>query len=141
MIVLDTNVVSELMRAEPDAKVVRWLDAQQPDLLWLTSINVAELLYGLARLPDGARKRALAPAMASMLEQDFAGRILSFDVEAATVFASLAAERESMGQPVSQADAQIASICLVHQAQLATRNTRHFEGLGLVLLNPWVPDA
>ena len=141
MIVLDTNVVSELMRAEPDAKVVRWLDAQQPDLLWLTSINVAELLYGLARLPDGARKRALAQAMASMLEQDFAGRILSFDVEAATVFASLAAERESMGQPVSQADAQIASICLVHQAQLATRNTRHFEGLGLVLLNPWVPDA
>ena len=141
MIVLDTNVVSELMRAEPDAQVVRWLDAQQPDLLWLTSINVAELLYGLARLPDGARKRALAPAMASMLEQDFAGRILSFDVEAATVFASLAAERESMGQPVSQADAQIASICLVHQAQLATRNTRHFEGLGLVLLNPWVPDA
>ena len=141
MIVLDTNVVSELMRAEPDAQVVRWLDAQQPDLLWLTSINVAELLYGLARLPDGARKRALAQAMASMLEQDFAGRILSFDVEAATVFASLAAERESMGQPVSQADAQIASICLVHQAQLATRNTRHFEGLGLVLLNPWVPDA
>ena len=141
MIVLDTNVVSELMRAEPDAQVVSWLDARQPDLLWLTSINVAELLYGLARLPDGARKRALAPAMASMLEQDFAGRILSFDVEAATVFASLAAERESMGQPVSQADAQIASICLVHQAQLATRNTRHFEGLGLVLLNPWVPDA
>jgi len=138
MIVLDTNVVSELMRVEPDAQVVRWLDAQQPDLLWLTSINVAELLYGLARLPEGARKRALAQTVADMLAQDFANRILSFDVEAATVFASLAAQRERIGQPVSQADAQIASICLTHQAQLVTRNTRHFEGLGLVLVNPWV---
>ena len=141
MIVLDTNVVSELMRAEPDVQVVRWLDAQQPDLLWLTSINVAELLFGLARLPDGARKRALAKAIAAMLEQDFAGRILSFDVEAATVFASLAAQRERIGQPVCQADAQIASICLAHHAQLATRNTRHLENLGLVLLNPWMPAA
>ena len=141
MIVLDTNVVSELMRAEPDAQVVRWLDAQQPDLLWLTSINVAELLFGLARLPDGARKRALTQAIAAMLEQDFAGRILSFDVEAATVFTCLAAERESIGQPASQADAQTASICMAHKAQLATRNTRHFEGWGLVLMNPWLPVA
>ncbi len=141
MMVLDTNVVSELMRSEPDAQVMRWLDAQPPDLLWLTSINVAELLFGLTRLPDGARKRALAQAMAAVLEQDFADRILNFDVEAATIFAALTAQRERIGQPVSQADGQIASICLAHQAQLATRNTRHFEGLGLVLVNPWVAMA
>jgi predicted nucleic acid-binding protein len=137
VIVLDTNVVSELMRPVPDRNMLKWLDAQSPDTLWLTSVNVAELLFGIARLAQGARKRTMAQTVATMLEEDFSHQILNFDVEAAAVFATMAAQRERQGQPVSLADGQIAAICLTHKTSLATRNTRHFEGLGLQLLNPW----
>lgn len=141
MIVLDTNVVSELMRPAPEPKVLAWLDAQAADALWLTSVNVAELLFGLARLPEGARKRALLAGFARMLEVDFAGRVLAFDLRAATVFADIAAKRERAGQPVGLADSQIAAICLEHGAVLATRNVRHFSYAGLELVNPWTALA
>jgi predicted nucleic acid-binding protein len=137
LIVLDTNVVSELMRAQPDASVLRWMDAQSPPALWLNSVVVSELLYGVAKLPKGKRKEQLITAVAAMVDEDFAGRVLSFDVDAAAQYASLVVMRENAGLSVSMADAQIAAICLAHGASLATRNTKHFEGLGLTLINPW----
>ena len=137
MIVLDTNVVSEMMRPAPDSSVLNWLNTQVAEELWLNSVVVSELLFGIARLPAGARKRQLSNAFAAMLEQDFAGRILPFDLEAAVIYAGLAAGGEAKGRPVYMADAQIAAICLAQGAMLATRNLKHFEGLGLVFLNPW----
>ncbi len=137
MIVLDTNVLSEIMRAKPDPVVLDWLDAQQPDDLWLNSVVAAELLFGVARLPEGARKQQLALAVSAMLEQDFAAQILSFDLSAASVYAVMLAERARIGASMAKADAQIAAICLSRDATLATRNTRHFEGVGLSLMNPW----
>ena len=137
MIVLDTNVVSELMRPVPNPAVLAWADAQSDRDLWLCSVVVSELLYGLARLPSGARRLQLTQAFEAMLAEDFAGRVLAFDLPAAVVYADLVAAREQLGQPLAMADAQIAATCLAHGARLATRNTRHFEGLGLVWLNPW----
>jgi toxin FitB len=137
LIVLDTNVVSEMMRPAPDANVLNWLNVQVADELWLNSVVVSELMFGIARLPGGARKRHLADTFAVMLSEDFAGRILPFDLEAALIYAELAAGCEAKGRPVAMADAQIAAVCLVQGAKLATRNLKHFEGLGLVLVNPW----
>lgn len=137
MIVLDTNVVSETMRQQPEAAVFGWLNAQARNDLWLTSIVVAELMAGVARLQSGARKQQLAQTIAVLLEQDFANRVLVFDVAAAAIYAELVAQRERAGRPIATADAQIAAVCLAHDAKLATRNVKDFEGLGLVLINPW----
>jgi toxin FitB len=138
VIILDTNVVSEMMRVEPDSSVIKWLDKQPPDELWLTAINAAELMFGIVRLPDGERKRQLANALAETLNEDFSGRILPFDAQAAERFATIAAKRESQGRVGSVADTQIAAICIVHSATLATRNVRHFDDIGLSLVNPWL---
>lgn len=135
--VLDTNVVSELMRPVPDPAVLAWLNDQAADTLWLNSVVASELLYGVARLPDGKRRAQLAQALQAMLAEDFSDRVLPFDLEAAVVYADMVAMRERQGQPVDAADAQIASICVAHGAQLATRNTKHFDGWGLSLVNPW----
>lgn len=140
MIVLDTNVVSELMRPTPNAAVLTWLDSQAADGLWLNSVVLSELLYGIARMPEGARRAQLAQAVQAMLVEDFAGRVLPFDAEAAAAYADLVATRERQGQPVAMADAQIAAICLAHGATLVTGNTKHFEGLGLTLCNPWLSE-
>ncbi len=137
MIILDTNVVSETMRPRPSAEVLAWLDAQAANELWLTSTVAAELMFGVARLPDGGRKQQFARSMSSMLERDFAGRVLPFDLAAASVLAELLARRERAGQSLSLADAQIAAVCLAHGATLATRNQKHFAGLGLKIVNPW----
>ncbi len=138
MIVLDTNVVSELLRPLPDARALQWVDAQSADTLWLCSVVTAELLYGVARLPEGRRKQQLAKALESILHEDFDLRVLPFDLEASLVYAGIVARQESLGQPVSMADAQIAATCLRHDAILATRNVRDFEGMGVALVNPWV---
>jgi predicted nucleic acid-binding protein len=137
VILLDTNVVSELMRAEPDTAVLRWVDRQPQDVLWLASLVAFELAFGIARLPDGDRKQRLSRTLASMLEEDFAGRVLAFDLEASAVCARLCARRQREGKPLALADAQIASICVVHDAFLATRNTADFEHLDVRLVNPW----
>ena len=128
--------MSEMMRPAPDPSVLNWLNTQIAEELWLNSVVVSELLFSMARLPAGAPKRQLAETFAAMLEQDFAGRILPFDLEAAVIYAGLAAACEAKGRPVEMADAQIAAICLAQGATLATRNLKHFEGLGLVLVNP-----
>lgn len=137
MIVLDTNVLSELMRGRPAARVLRWVDAQDAGALAITSITVAELLYGVARLADGARKDELAEAVRGLVRDDFAGRVLPFDAPAAERYAELVSERERQGRPVSTADAQIAAICRLHDAELATRNVRDFGATGVRLLDPW----
>ena len=137
MIVLDTNVVSELMRPQPAPAVLAWVNAQPADQLWLCSVVVAELLSGVGRLPDGARKRQLASAVEAMVFDDFAGRTLTFDLEAAAAYAQLVVRREAAGVPIAMADAQIGAICAVHGATLATRNTRNFAQLGLTLIHPW----
>jgi toxin FitB len=138
MIVLDTNILSELMRPDPDQAVIAWMDSQDPAKLFLTAITVAEILYGIARLPDGKRKAGLRERGVAMLQEDFAGRIISFDEAAAAQYARVVCERQSSGRSIGMADAQIAAICrTLNGATLATRNSRDFEGIGLVLANPW----
>ena len=137
MIVFGTNVLSEMMRPAHDSSVLNWLNTQVAGELWLNSVVVSELLFGIARLPAGARKRQLTDTFAAMLEQDFAGRIPPFDLEAAVIYAELAAGCEATGRPLAMAKGQIAAICLAQGAKLATRNLKHFGGLGLVLVNPW----
>ena len=137
MMVLDTNVVSELMRAQPASQVLDWVNAQPSDQLCLCSVVVAELLYGVGRMPDGVRKSAMLSAVQSMVFEDFAGRVLSFDLDAAVAFAQMMMQREKMGRTIATADAQIAAICAAHGARLATRNVRDFASLDLQLINPW----
>jgi len=137
MIVLDTNVLSELMRRRPAARVVRWVDEQDARALTVTAVTVAELLYGIARLADGARKTELAAAVDALVREDFAGRVLPFDAAAAEHYAELVAERERQGRPVSTSDGQIAAICRCHDAALATRNVRDFDATGITVHDPW----
>ncbi|WP_353222886.1 type II toxin-antitoxin system VapC family toxin [Salinisphaera hydrothermalis] len=138
MIVLDTNVLAELMRPTPNPLVVDWVDAASAgDDIAITAITVAEILYGIERLPEGRRKQQLGGVAAMMFEEDFAGAIFSFDAEAAVHYAERVAASEAAGRPASMADAQIAAICLSHGATLATRNTKDFEAFGVTLVNPW----
>jgi len=137
MIVLDTNVLSEFMRVEPDANVLDWVDAQPAMDLAISAITVAEILHGIARLPFGKSKQKLESHAMAMFEEDFAGRIFPFDAHAAVEYATLAAGAEAKGRSVSMADAQIAAICRSHGASIATRNVRDFEFSGVEVINPW----
>ena len=137
MIVLDTNVLSEFMRAEPATQVLAWVDGQPVMDLAISAITVAEILHGIARLPTGKRKQGLEAHAMAMFEEDFAGKILPFDAYAAVEYAALVAGSEANGRAVSMADAQIAAICRVHGASIATRNVRDFEFSGLPVVNPW----
>jgi len=137
MILLDTNVLSELMRAKPAPEVVAWIDSQPTSQLYISAITVAEILYGIARMADGKRKQSLLALATLMFDEDFAGRILSFDADAAIYYAGLAAESEAKGTVVDMADCQIAAIAVLHDAQVATRNVRHFDYLGVAIVNPW----
>lgn len=137
MILLDTNVLSELMRPAPDPAVERWLAAQPDASLFISAITEAELRYGAALLPSGKRRSALTAEIDGMLEEDFDGRILPFDRLAAQAFAVIAADRRQAGRPISQADAQIAAIARSRGAALATRNVPDFDGCGVEVINPW----
>ena len=137
MIILDTNVLSALMRSAPDPEVVAWLDRQAPESLWITSITVFEARFGLALLASGRRRRALERAFALLLEEDLENRVLDFDVAAASAAAELGAARQQAGRPVDMRDTQIAGIALARHATLATRNIRHFEDLSVPVINPW----
>ena len=137
MILLDTNVLSELMRPTPEPAVERWLAAQPDASVFITAITEAELRYGAALLPSGKRRAALAAEIEGMLEDDFGGRILPFDSMAAQAFALVASERRQAGKPISQADAQIAAVARSRGASLATRNVPDFEGCGIEVINPW----
>jgi predicted nucleic acid-binding protein len=137
MIVLDTNVVSELMRAAPAVSVVDWVDNLVATDVHLTAVTVAELLYGVARLAEGRRKDDLAQQIEAMLIEDFDHRVLAFDEFAAAHYADIVARRERMGRPISTADAQIAATCRSHDAVLATRNVDDFADTGITIDNPW----
>ncbi len=137
MIVLDTNVVSELMRPAPAEAVVAWVDAQPPVELFLTSVTIAELLYGVGRLAEGARKVELAGMIEAMLVEDFDDRIIGFDSAAAAHYADVVVRRERAGRPISMADALVAATCRSHGAILATRNVDDFDETGLTIANPW----
>ena len=138
MIVLDTNVVSELLRARPDANVLVWFSAQTPARLHVTCITQAEMLLGVALLPAGKRREYLQQSMQTFFEVDFVSRDLPFDRDAAAAYADITASRRAAGRPITILDAQIAAICITAGASLATRNTRDFEDCGLHLINPWL---
>lgn len=137
MIIIDTNVVSELMRASPDPAVLAWFAGHAADTLFLTAISEAELCAGAAILPAGQRRDRLAGAIDAMIEQDFAGRILPFDSLAARSYAEIAATRRTAGKPIMDADCQIAAIVRACGASIATRNVSDFEGCGIDVINPW----
>jgi predicted nucleic acid-binding protein len=137
MIILDTNVISELLRPAPEPRVEHWLSAQDGLNVYLTSISEAELRYGLAIMGQAARRAALVDAVDRILREDFAGRILPFDSDAAQSYATIAAAHRAAGRPIAQADCQIAAIAHAHGATVATRNTPDFEGCEIDLINPW----
>jgi hypothetical protein len=137
MIVLDTNVLSEIMRPRPDAGVVRWIAAHALAELFTTSVTKAEVLYGIQLLPPGKRREGLRAEAEKMFDVDFAERVLAFGSDSASAFAVIAADRRSKGKPISDLDAQIAAIALTHKATLATRNISDFENCGIELIDPW----
>ncbi len=137
MIVLDTNVISELMRPTPSDRVLGWVDDQNQDQLYITVITLAETLYGIERMPDGRPKRQLSQYVGVMLVRRFSSRILSYDESATKTYATVATQRERIGRRIDTEDGQIAAICVAHNAILATRNTRDFEHTGVELINPW----
>ncbi len=137
MIILDTNVISELLRPLPDSGVLGWLDSLEISQVATTAVTAAELRCGVARLADGHRKRELAVAVRGILAEDFYGRVLPFDERASTRYADIVTGRERAGRPIGVADAQIAAICRDSGATLSTRNTADFEGTGVELIDPW----
>jgi len=137
MIILDTNVLSELMRPKPSPRVVAWVAKQPASELFTTAITEAEIFYGMALVAKSKRRERLLAAADAMFAEDFAGRILSFDSDAARVFSKIAAQRRTLGKPISHADAQIAAIAKAQGAKLATRNVGDFGDCDLDVLDPW----
>jgi toxin FitB len=137
VIILDTNVLSALMRKDPDSSVVGWLDRQPAESIWITTITLFEARFGLALLPAGRRRRILEAAFDKLLVEDLENRVLDFDSAAANQAAALAAERQAAGRPVDMRDTQIAGIAVARRATIATRNVRHFEGLRVAVVDPW----
>ena len=141
MVILDTNVLSELLRPAPAEQVERWLSTQDGATVYFTSVGEAELRHGVAILPKGKRRNALTHAIEGLLDEDFRDRILPFDRSAARAYATIAAARRAAGRPISQFDCQIASIALAYEATVATRNTSDYEGCGIELIDPWTFSA
>ncbi len=137
MILLDTNVVSEMLRARPEPAVATWLGEQPAASIVLCSISEAELRLGVALLPRGTRRDALGAEIEGLINEDFRGRILPFDSAAASEFAEIVATRRRAGRPISTADAQIAAIARSRGALIATRNIDDFAGIGVDVVNPW----
>ncbi len=138
MIVLDTNVVSELMKPAPDEAVRAWAAAQPATSLYTTSVAQAEILHGIALLPAGKRRDALEAAADALFREDFGGRTLAFGSDAAQHYARIAAARRRAGRPISQFDAQIAAIARSNGAAIATRDTAGYEGCGVKVVDPWL---
>lgn len=137
MIVLDTNVLSALMRPEPDPALDSWLDSLPPESVWTTTVTLFEVRYGLELLPAGRRRRRLEDAFVAVITGEIAGRVLMFDEAAALAAGTIAGALHRAGRNVEIRDIQIAGIVAARKATLATRNTRDFKGLGLPLIDPW----
>ena len=140
MIILDTNVVSELMRPSPDHSVVEWFAQQPATYLYISTVSEAELRYGVEILPTGQRRDRLRAGVEAMLDEDFAGRVLPFDRSAAFAYALIATARRAAGQPISHADCQIAAIARSLNVSVATRDVNAFQGCGIEVINPWSPE-
>jgi len=138
VIILDTNVVSELMRPVPSSQIAKWFSKFSADDLHSSSITLAEILYGIELLPLGKRKTELLAGAKRLFDIVLENRILVFDEPAAQHFSQIASRRRRLGRPIAEFDAQIAAIASVHGATLATRNTADFEGCGIRLANPWL---
>ncbi len=134
---LDTNVLSGLMQQQPDPQVVAWLDGQSAESIWLNSVTLFEIRFGLALLASGRRKKLLYERFEELLQDDLQNRVLLFDTNAAAQAAQLVADRKAGGRPVDMRDTFIAGIALAHKAILATRNIRHFSDLSVIIVNPW----
>ena len=139
MIVLDTNILSEMMRARPDPHVMSWLNRQRPNQIYVSAITQAEMLLGVALLPTGKRRTSLATQIDALFAEDFAHRCLPFDSQAASHYAQIVSDRHKSGKPVSTEDAQIAAIARSRSFQIATRNVADFADIhALGIVNPWV---
>jgi toxin FitB len=141
VILLDTNVLSALMRDPPNPIVLRWLDAQAPERVWTTAVSAFEVRFGLARLAEGRRRAALEAAFEALLREDLAGRVAPLDRAAAEAAGLLAARREAAGRAVDIRDTLIGGIALARRAAVATRNVRHFDDLETGVVNPWAMVA
>ena len=137
MIILDTNVISELMKRRPHPAVFEWFAAQNADKLFTTSVNKAEVLYGIAVLPDGRRRADLTAAAEAIFDQELAERVLPFDAAAAVHYARIVAQRRRVGRPIEGFDAQIAATALIFGAEIATRDLGGFADCGVGLVDPW----
>jgi predicted nucleic acid-binding protein len=137
MIILDTNVVSEVMRLVPEPRVVAWIDHHPEGSVWITSITVLEIRTGIELLPAGRRRDTLSIDFERFLDTDIQGRVVAFDTVAAEATARLAADRRRAGRPGDIHDTMIAGIALATGATLATRNTRHFDDLSVTVIDPW----
>jgi len=137
MIILDTNVLSEMLRPAPDGNVLLWMARQAASQLFTTCVTEAEIRYGIARMPEGRKRSLLAAAVDGIFGIDLAGRVLPFDSDAARAYAGIVSQRERAGRPISQFDAQIAAVARAHGAAIATRNVSDFEDCGVALVDPW----
>jgi toxin FitB len=137
VIVLDTNVLSELMRSVPETLVTNWVATQSAANLFITTITQAEILHGVLLLPPGRRRDAIEAAADAMFQEDFAGRILPFSSDAARAYAEIAVARRQSGRPISQFDAQIAAVAKSAGASVATRNVADFRECGIKVIDPW----
>ncbi len=141
MIILDTNVVSEMMDVEPAPQVRAWLDEADKSALWITAILIFEIKGGLDTMDEGRRKRRLLAAFDSLVQLNFQDRVLPLDLDAALAAARIGAERENAGRPVDIKDTLIAGIAVSRGAAIATRNVRHFDDLSVDVINPWEATA
>lgn len=137
MIILDTNVISELWKVEPDSNVLAWIDAQTVETLYLSAITVGELRYGLATMPEGKRRAIYQERLEREVLPNFAGRVLAFDLDTSKAYAELMAKARSSGKAIGTADGYIAAIAATHDLIVATRDTSPFEAGGLEVINPW----
>jgi toxin FitB len=138
MILLDTNVVSEPLKLKAESLVLSWIDAQAIETLYLSTISLAELRFGIAALPNGKRKNTLHTSFEGQILPLFEGRILPFDAQASQAYALLRAQARSLGQAISPADGYIAAIAKIHKLMVATRDTQPFVAAGLPVINPWL---
>jgi toxin FitB len=137
MIVLDTNVISELWKAAPDPNVLAWVDAQMVETLYLSAITVAELRFGLAAMPPGQRRTIYQERLEGEVLPAFMGRVLPFDLEASKAYADLMAQAKAVGRAIGRADGYIAATAAARGLMVATRDTSPFEAAGLTIINPW----
>src|SRR5579862_566562 len=138
MIILDTNVISELMKVSPSEEVLEWIDQQEVTQLFVTTITIAEISYGIHALPKGKKRQLIETAFHNAIKDAFNHRLLEFTEHAAYIYGKIMGERKKLGRPLSILDGQIAAIALIEKACLATRNVRDFENCGLTVMNPFI---